>query len=140
MVEALLEKKASKRRTGPTMTNQNKDGETVEVSSLPDDVAEDLVQLFKLFADDTRLRILHYLMQQKEINVRTICERLGQSQPAVSHHLALLRMAGLIDCRRDGKHNFYHIEPNRLQEFKHMVNEAAPRSAAHVRLDSFSTS
>jgi len=140
MVEALLEKQASKRKTGRIMTDGDKDGETMEVTSLPDDVAEDLVQLFKLFADDTRLRILHYLMQQKEINVRTICERLGQSQPAVSHHLALLRMAGLIDCRRDGKHNFYHIEPNRLRQFTHMVSAAAPRKADHFNIDAFSTS
>ena len=65
-----------------------------EVRSLPDDVAKELVRLFKLFADETRLRILHYLMQRDELNVRTLCDLLGQSQPAVSHHLALLRVAG----------------------------------------------
>ena len=85
-------------------------------SQLDDDVAEDLVQCFKLFADDTRLRILHYLMQHKEMHVRALCTLLKQSQPAVSHHLALLRVAGFIDSRRDGKHNFYHLAPKRFHE------------------------
>ena len=67
------------------------------------------MQLFKLLGDETRLRIVHYLMQQSEMNVRTFCRLLRQSQPAVSHHLALLRAAGVIDCRRDGKHNFYRL-------------------------------
>ena len=37
------------------------------------------------------------------------CQRLGQSQPAVSHHLAFLRVSGLIELRREGKHNFYSV-------------------------------
>ena len=85
------------------------------VQPLADDTAQEFVQVFKLLADETRVRILHYLLQQEEFNVRTLCELLGQSQPAVSHHLALLRMAGLIECRRDGKHNFYHLVPKRVQ-------------------------
>jgi len=85
------------------------------VQRLEDDTAREFVQVFKLLADETRVRILHYLLQQEEFNVRTLCELLQQSQPAVSHHLALLRMAGLIECRRDGKHNFYHLVPKRVQ-------------------------
>ena len=75
----------------------------------------ELCNLFKLLADDTRLRILNLLLQTKEHHVRALCDLLGQSQPAVSHHLALLRTAGLIECRRDGKHNFYRLSPKRLE-------------------------
>ncbi|ADG67861.1 regulatory protein ArsR [Planctopirus limnophila DSM 3776] len=81
-------------------------------SSFPDlstQLEKDLVQVFKLLADETRLRILMYLMKDQELHVTALCERLGQSQPAVSHHLALLRVAGLIEARRDGKHNFYSV-------------------------------
>src|SRR5947199_9117540 len=78
-------------------------------ATLNEKKARELVQLFKLLADETRLRIIYYLMQQNELNVRTFCRLLRQSQPAVSHHLALLRAAGVIDCRRDGKHNFYRL-------------------------------
>lgn len=70
---------------------------------------KDLVQVFKLLSDETRLRVLMYLHREGELHVSALCDRLGQSQPAVSHHLALLRVAGLIEARRDGKHNFYSV-------------------------------
>lgn len=76
---------------------------------LPVHLEKDLVQVFKLLSDETRLRILLYLMREGELHVTALCEKLGQSQPAVSHHLALLRVAGLIEARRDGKHNYYSI-------------------------------
>ncbi len=75
----------------------------------------ELCNLFKLLADDTRLQILNLLLQTKEHHVRALCEQLGQSQPAVSHHLALLRTAGFIECRREGKHNFYRLAPERFE-------------------------
>lgn len=110
---------------------------TVETKSAPlgDDTAKNLVQLFKLLADETRLRILHFLMQQEELNVRTLCELLEQSQPAVSHHLALLRGAGVIECRRDGKHNFYHLVPRRCQHYLDLLfaNSSEANSPDHKR-------
>jgi ArsR family transcriptional regulator, arsenate/arsenite/antimonite-responsive transcriptional repressor len=90
---------------------------TAPLATLGDDTAKDLVQLFKLLGDETRLRILYYLVQQDELNVRSLCKLLRQSQPAVSHHLALMRVAGVIECRRDGKHNFYHLVPKRCQAY-----------------------
>jgi len=79
------------------------------LSTLPDQLEKDLVQVFKLLSDETRLRILLYLSGEGELHVTALCEKLQQSQPAVSHHLALLRVAGLIEARRDGKHNYYSI-------------------------------
>ena len=84
------------------------------VTVVPDAVAVGLAELFRLLAEESRLRIL-FLLQQQELHVRTLCRLLGQSQPAVSHHLALLRTAGLIDLRRDGKHNYYRILPQRFE-------------------------
>lgn len=69
-----------------------------------------LAQVFKLLADESRLKILLALAQEGELHVSALCELLGQSQPAVSHHLTLLRMAGLVGYRRDGKHNYYRVE------------------------------
>ena len=103
--------------------------------TLGDDRARDLVQLFKLLADETRLRILHYLVQQDELNVRTLCQLLRQSQPAVSHHLALLRVAGLIECRRDGKHNFYHLVPKRCQAYLDTLFGGPGESPRKVRVE-----
>lgn len=76
-----------------------------------------LASIFRILGDDTRLRILFYLQHKHEINVRTFCELLGQSQPAVSHHLAMLKEAGLIDSRRDGKNNFYHFVPGKARDY-----------------------
>ncbi len=82
---------------------------TQRFPTLPDHLEKNLVKVFKLLSDETRLRIMLYLAQEEELFVTALCERLNQSQPAVSHHLALLRDAGLIEARRDGKHNFYSI-------------------------------
>ena len=90
-------------------------------TQLPDDFQRDLVNIFKLLSDETRLRVLMYLYSEGELHVSAMCDRLNQSQPAVSHHLALLRDAGLIGCRRDGKHNFYHLVPKRFQHFLDML-------------------
>ncbi len=68
--------------------------------------------LLKQVSDPTRLQIL-LLLSQKERNVTELCSDLGtQSQPAVSHHLALLRHGRLIEPRRSGKHNFYYLTDN----------------------------
>src|SRR6516225_11379168 len=76
-----------------------------------DQSVRELAQVFKLLSDETRLRILFYLALSPdgELHVTDLCHRLGQSQPAVSHHLALLRVSGLIESRREGKHNFYCV-------------------------------
>ena len=77
-------------------------------------------ELFASLADPTRLQIL-MLLTEKERNVSELCTDLGtQSQPAVSHHLALLRVAGLIEARRDGKHNFYSV---RAKHFHRLLSD-----------------
>jgi ArsR family transcriptional regulator len=90
-------------------------GATLEVS---DESVRELTQVFKLLSDETRLRILYYLALSAdgELFVTGLCQRLGQSQPAVSHHLALLRVSGLIEPRREGKHNFYRVRTDRFGE------------------------
>jgi ArsR family transcriptional regulator, arsenate/arsenite/antimonite-responsive transcriptional repressor len=87
---------------------------------LSNDLEKDLVQVFKLLSDETRLRILMYLVRDRELHVTALCDKLKQSQPAVSHHLALLRVAGLIEARRDGKHNFYSV---RQSHFHRIIEE-----------------
>ncbi len=105
------------------------------LATLGENTARDLVQLFKLLADETRLRIMYFLMQKDELNVRTLCRMLRQSQPAVSHHLALLRAAGIIECRRDGKHNFYHLVPKRCQEYLNVVFGVSGDQTRRVRVE-----
>lgn len=94
-------------------------------TGFPEHMARDLVRWFKLLADETRLRILLFLVERSELNVRALCDLLQLSQPAVSHHLALLRVEGLIECRRDGKHNYYRVLPDRLRALAGMIGSLA---------------
>lgn len=111
------------------------DSDESRLAPLPTATSRDLVQMFKLLGDETRVKVLHYLMQQEELNVRTLCKLLGQSQPAVSHHLALLREDGIIACRRDGKHNYYHIVPKRFQAYLDLIFGGHRGETKRVRIE-----
>jgi ArsR family transcriptional regulator len=102
------------------MTTKTRTKTRTETPEVPDSLEQELVQVFKLLSDETRLRVLMHLLHEKELHVTALCERLGQSQPAVSHHLALLRVAGLIEARRDGKHNFYSVK---VPQMKRLISE-----------------
>jgi ArsR family transcriptional regulator len=102
---------------------------------LPTNVTKNLVEVFKLLADETRLQILFLLQQEPELHVRALCHLLKQSQPAVSHHLALLRLAGLIEMRRNGKHNFYRLVPQRFEEAAGMVFASTPGDRNQIRFN-----
>ena len=65
--------------------------------------------LFGAFADPTRLRILNLLLAAKELCVCDLCAALREIQPKVSRHLALLRRAGLVEVRGDGKWKYYSL-------------------------------
>jgi DNA-binding transcriptional ArsR family regulator len=75
-----------------------------------------LTAVFKLLADVSRLKIVLALAQDGELHVSALCDMLGQSQPAVSHHLTLMRMVGLVGYRRDGKHNYYHLASSHVRD------------------------
>lgn len=107
------------------------------VPSVTDATVRDLVKVFKLLSDETRLRILLYLTRQNELHVRALCEILGQSQPAVSHHLALLRVAQLIESRREGKHNFYRLLPQRFEQLLDTVFAAVPKPQRQIRFEDY---
>ena len=64
--------------------------------------------LLKHVSDPTRLQVI-LILAEGERHVGALCDQLSQSQPAVSHHLALLRHGGIIAPRRQGKNNFYSL-------------------------------
>ena len=64
--------------------------------------------LLKQVSDPTRLRII-LLLAEGAKHVGGLCEAVDQSQPATSHHLALLRLSGIIAPRRQGMNNFYAL-------------------------------
>lgn len=110
---------------------------TATLPDVSESVVKDLVGIFKLLSDETRLRILFYLSRSDELHVRALCEILGQSQPAVSHHLALLREAELIESRREGKHNYYRVVPERFQHMIGLIFEAVPAEEGEIRFEDY---
>src|SRR4051794_40442398 len=110
---------------------------TAAMPPISDQTVRDLAQVFKLMSDETRLRILLYLAQNNELHVTDLCNRLGQSQPAVSHHLALLRVSGLIESRREGKHNFYSVRTDHFGDLLVSLFSAAGEVPRKVRFHDF---
>jgi ArsR family transcriptional regulator, zinc-responsive transcriptional repressor len=64
--------------------------------------------LLKQVGDPTRLQVIT-LLSEREHHVGALCDQFNMSQPAVSHHLALLRHGGIVERRRQGKNNVYTL-------------------------------
>ena len=75
----------------------------------PEDRLYDLAELFKVFGDSTRIKILFALFEA-EVCVCDIAESLHMTQSAVSHQLRILKQAKLVKSRRDGKQVFYSLD------------------------------
>lgn len=68
----------------------------------------DLAELFKIFGDSTRIKILFALLDGEK-SVTDICEEINMTQSAVSHQLKILRLNKLVNTRRDGKSICYSL-------------------------------
>jgi len=73
----------------------------------------DTVLFSKAIADETRQKIMS-LLCCKWLSVNEVVARLDVSQPTVSHHLGILREAGLVDVREEGKQSFYTLNQERI--------------------------
>lgn len=74
----------------------------------------DLADLFKVFADSTRIRILHCLMDGENC-VGDVATTLEMSQTAISHQLRVLKQSHLVRCRRDGKQMYYSLADDHVK-------------------------
>ncbi len=75
-------------------------------------------ELFQLISDPTRLKIL-WLLCHCEVCVNNIGAAVDMSSPAVSHHLRLLKQAGLLDARREGKEMYYKLSQRAEAQLLH---------------------
>ena len=75
-------------------------------------------ELFGALADPTRVRITG-LLAHAELCVGDLCLVLGMSQPAVSHHLRLLRALRIVSARKEGKHVFYSLLDDHIHQLVH---------------------
>lgn len=101
-------------------TAVHKDTVNKVMKQMPElDVLFNLAELFKMFGDTTRVRIMCALFGN-ELCVCDICEILGMGQSAVSHQLRLLRTASIVKVRREGKSAFYSLDDEHIQKIFEM--------------------
>ena len=82
--------------------------EKVQKEMPSEDTLYDLTELFRIFGDSTRIRIL-YVLFEAEMCVCDIAELLGMTQSAISHQLRSLKQSRLVKARREGKTVFYSL-------------------------------
>jgi len=96
-------------------------------SSLSDEDAAELEQLFKVLADRNRVKILNILLRARGQAV-CVCEftdQLDLAQPTVSYHLKLLREAGLLDREKRGTFAYFRVRPEAMERLHSLVEPAA---------------
>ncbi len=82
----------------------------------------DLAELFRMFADSTRVRILYALMDQ-ELGVTEIANVLNMTTSAISHQLRILKDSKLVGARRDGKAILYSLADDHVRTILNMGME-----------------
>ena len=102
--------------------------ETVKKLLPADEVLYDLAELFKIFGDSTRIKLL-YALYESELCVCDLADVLGLTQSAVSHQLRLLKSSKLVKFRREGKTVFYSLADDHVvrilsQGMEHLVSRA----------------
>ena len=102
------------------MSNQSGSGccPALGAAALKESQAADLATMFKALSDPVRLRLLSLIASHPggEACVCEISATFDVSQPTISHHLKLLRSAGLLDCERRGTWVYYWVIPSALQQ------------------------
>lgn len=99
--------------------------------SLTEEEAVTQARLLKALADPHRLRILSLLSRHEgEVCVYEMVESFALEQPTVSHHLRLLRDAGLVECRKKGLWAYYYVCRERLTLGQQIVEALFPHASA----------
>jgi DNA-binding transcriptional ArsR family regulator len=92
------------------------------------DLLDTATTALRMLADPTRLRLL-WLLRDQELDVGTLAAATGAARPAVSQHLAKLRLAGLVRTHRDGRRALYTARGGHVRR---LVNEAVAAAEHHL--------
>ena len=76
---------------------------------------QDIAQLFKVLADETRLKVAYTLCEEEELCVCDVANITGVTMATASHHLRLLRKMGVVKSRKEGKLVFYSLHDERVK-------------------------
>lgn len=104
----------------------------LSAAPLDEDQAADLAKVFKALGDPVRLRLMSMIASRGEGGEVCVCEltpAFELSQPTISHHLKLLRQAGLIDCERRGTWVYYWVLPGVLGKLAVFLTTQQPAGA-----------
>jgi ArsR family transcriptional regulator len=93
-----------------------------------------IVQILRLLADETRLRVL-LLLRREELSVVELQEILGMGQSRISTHLAQLRRGGLVQDRRAGKNIYYRLTPAAMEGELETILDASARDVPEAERD-----
>src|SRR5215207_10014046 len=96
---------------------------------MPAETARVLAARFKAIADPTRLAIVNQLAGAEEVCVCDLVPGSGLSQPTISHHLKLLREAGLVTSERRGTWAYYRLAPDAVADLAAALAPAAAASS-----------
>ena len=92
----------------------------MDKNSIPDiEVLFELADLFKVFGDSTRLRVM-VTLSDSEMPVMEIAEALGMEQSTISHQLRVLRQNKLVRVRREGKQMYYSLDDDHVKKIIEM--------------------
>lgn len=101
---------------------------------LTEESATELARGFKALGDPVRLRLLSLIASRAggEVCVCELTDAFTVSGPTISHHLRVLREAGLIDCQRRGTWVYYRITPGRLTALSQLLDASSATAPAGV--------
>lgn len=106
--------------------------ESVAASLIDVEVAGDLAEMFRLLGDPTRVRILFALLEAGELCVCDIAEVVDTSDTKVSQAMRLLRNAGVVRNRRDGRNIFYRLDDGHVRMLLDLSREHVSHLAGDV--------
>ncbi|MFA7297701.1 MAG: metalloregulator ArsR/SmtB family transcription factor [Dehalococcoidia bacterium] len=109
-------------------------GTHISSGPIPDDQVDLAVEVFRMLADATRVRLLWAILEQ-ELSVNDLAAVVDKRPASVSQHLAKLRMARLVRARRDGTFIYYRVENDHVRQLiRDAVSHADHATGSHLRV------
>ena len=90
---------------------------------------DEYLRVFKAFADANRIRVLELLCEGEQCAC-ILLDDMKISQPTLSHHMKILCDAGIVKSRRDGKWNYYSIDPDGCEYARRLIKQVAEKKLA----------
>jgi len=81
-----------------------------------EDLVDNLSKIIKALSSPLRLRIVLLLLRYEKLSVSDLVDKTGEAQSLISHHLSVLREAGIVKVEEKGRYRYYSIDKERMKE------------------------